>query len=72
MPGVVKGAVCDMARSDENTFVRDTNNVLHVMLEPRVCVEFVRDNVAANTWTTVITGWDKHADKMRIRKRCAR
>ena len=37
-----------------------------------VCVESVRDNVAVTTWTTVTTGWDKHADKMRMRKTCAR
>ena len=47
---------------------QDTNNVL---LEPRVCVESVRDNVAVTTWTTVTTGWDKHADKMSMRKTCA-
>ena len=40
-------------------------------LEPRVCVESVRDNVAVTTWTTVTTSWDKHADKMRMRKTCA-
>ena len=48
-------------------FGQDTNNVL----EPRVCVESVRDKVAV-TWTTVTTGWDKHADKMSMRKTYAR
>ena len=41
-------------------------------LEPRVCVESVRDNVAVTAWTTVTTGWVKHADKVRMRKTCAR
>ena len=72
VPGVVKGAVYDMARGDENTFWARHKDALHVVLEPRVCVESVRDNVAVTTWTTVTTSWDKHADKMRMRKKCAR
>ena len=45
MPGVVKGAVCDMAR----LFWERHKDALHVVLEPRVCVESVRDNVATTT-----------------------
>ena len=37
-----------------------------------MCVGSVRDYVAVCTWTTVTTGWDKHADNMRMRKTCAR
>ena len=69
---MVKGAVYDMARGDENIFWARHKDALHVVLEPRVCVESVRDYVAACIWTTVTTGWDKHADKMRMRKTCAR
>ena len=72
VPGVVKGAVYDMARSDENTFGVRHKDVVNVVLEPRVCVESVRDNVAVTTRPTVTTGWDKHADGMRMRKTCAR
>ena len=32
-------------------------------LEPRVCLESVRDHVAVTTWTTVTTSCDNHADK---------
>ena len=49
MPGVVKGAVYDMARGDENTFWARHKDALHVVLEPRVSVESVRDNVAVTT-----------------------
>ena len=48
---------------------QDTNNVL---LEPRECVESVRDCVAVSTWTTVTTSWAKHADTVSMRKTCAR
>ena len=49
-----------------------TQTMCSLSLEPRVCVGSVRDYVAVCTWTTVTTGWDKHADKMRLRKTCAR
>ena len=54
------------------TFQVRHKDALHVVLEPRVSVESVRDNVAVTPWTTVTTGWDKHAGKMRMRKTCAR
>ena len=56
MPRVVKGAVCDMARGDENTFWARHKDALHVVLEPRVCVESVREKVAVTTWTTATRG----------------
>ena len=53
------------------TLLAKHNDVLQfqiVRLGSRVCVGFVGDNEAVTTWTTVSTSWDKHADKMRMRK----
>ena len=49
VPGVVKGAVYDLARGDENLFWARHKDALHVVLEPRMCVESVRENVAVTT-----------------------
>ena len=43
------------------------NNVLRDSLSHAVRGS-VRDCAAVCTWTTVTAGWDKHADKMRMRK----
>ena len=59
-------------RDDENTFWARHKDALQAVLVPRVFVGSVRDNVTVTTWTIVTTSWDKRANKMRMRKTCAR
>ena len=62
----------DIARWDVTIVGKTQYAKLHVVLEPRVCVKTMRDEMTVAWRTPVKTSWDKHVDKVRMRKTCAR